>query len=90
MTKHGVSFSALAARHIETIQAWWIDDRPDAPEMFLDELQATVESIARRPMLGVRYPRSRVAETRRILLRRSQHHLYYSHDGERGVVVRAV
>jgi hypothetical protein len=37
--------SKRARRHIEKIQAWWAENRPAAPALFLDELAGVVRRV---------------------------------------------
>src|SRR6188768_1686261 len=49
-----VVFQHRATRDIEEINAWWRDNRPAAPDLFVLELRATVSIAALSPMLGLR------------------------------------
>jgi plasmid stabilization system protein ParE len=81
-----------AERHLEAIAAWWAVNRPDAPFLFAEEVEAAFERIARAPYSGAFSPSIRMAMgVRRILLCRSGYHVYYSIDLRRGhAIVRAV
>jgi plasmid stabilization system protein ParE len=66
------------------ILSWWAANRPASPTLVLEELEQVAELLAKTPGLGRQYqPRSGV---RRILLPRSQHHVYYLVDPPRRVV----
>jgi plasmid stabilization system protein ParE len=79
-----------AERHIETIEEWWATNRPDAPLLFVEEVEAAFARIASTPRSGAPYRRTTVgAEVRRVLLRRTRHHVYYTCEGGRAVI-RAV
>lgn len=66
-----------ADAQIAAIDEWWRRHRLAAPDLFLDELQASLDLVAGAPAIGRSYPQSPVPATRRILLRRSRYHVYY-------------
>ncbi len=69
-----VELSAEAEAQAKRIDTWWRKNRPAAPELFADELEQALQALAATPALGVRYaPKPSV---RRLLLRRTHHHLY--------------
>jgi plasmid stabilization system protein ParE len=69
--------SKRARRHIEKIQAWWIANRQDAPTLLLDELAEAERQLRAKPTLGVIYAAHKSGEVRKILLTRTNNHLYY-------------
>ena len=80
-----------AASQIRTIAAWWVENRPTAPELFVEELDRALDRIAVTPQAGSLYARSRHRGIRRVHLGRSGFHVYYSvSDLERLISVRAV
>lgn len=91
MTGYTVEFAAVAERHARLIAAWWDANRPAAPDLFLDELAGAIEQISHAPMSGSPYSAPRLAGIRRLLLRRTGYHVYYSvAEGTRTVTVRAI
>jgi plasmid stabilization system protein ParE len=62
---------------IREIDAWWRNNRPAAPHLFLDELAASFDFIGHAPQIGRPYRRSPVPGTRRLLLAVSRYHVYY-------------
>lgn len=92
MTPFQIVVTDTAERHLETIQTWWTVTRSDAPLLFVEEIETAVARIARAPYSGALYPQATVrAEVRRVLLRRSRYHVYYTCDAERGrAIIRAV
>lgn len=80
-----------AAEHASNIDAWWRQHRPAAVTLFRDEFEKTVRRLASRPMAGAEYRTAASGRLRRILLRRTRYHIYYTIDPQRHVVlVRAV
>ena len=56
-----VVVTARAYQAIVRADAWWRDNRSAAPDRFLDELEAALDSIAHAPHSGAGYPSKRVA-----------------------------
>jgi plasmid stabilization system protein ParE len=62
------------------IQQWWVEHRPSAPRLFPDELEQTFRLICENPGLGVRWPTARHPEMRRVLMPKTEHHVYFRVD----------
>jgi hypothetical protein len=45
MKRYRVGFSRVAEAQVDTIESWWRENRPAAPEMFLSELDAAVRLL---------------------------------------------
>ncbi len=75
--------------HIQAIDAWWRENRAAAAGLFAEELAACVELLGRMPRVGRRYRHPHVGGLRRVLLRASRHHVYYTID-ETQIVIHAV
>lgn len=54
MKRYRVGFSRVAEAQVDTIEIWWRENRPAAPEMFLSELDAAVQLLETSPMIGKR------------------------------------
>lgn len=65
---------------------WWQTHRPAAPHVLVDEIDNTLELIARAPLAGRQIELRGHPNVRRLLLRRSNYHLYYRIDAEDGDV----
>lgn len=72
-----VTTTPEADAQIRTIDAWWRENRRAAPNLFLDELSAAFEVVARAPLIGRLYRQSPVPGTRRVLLKGTRYHVYY-------------
>ena len=72
-----VRITPQAEAQIRSIDHWWRDQRPTAPDLFAQELADAVRLIGNAPELGRLYRQSPVPYTRRILLRGARYHLYY-------------
>jgi plasmid stabilization system protein ParE len=78
-----------ADAQIRAIDVWWRENRTATPDLFLDELANVFDLIAEAPHLGRLYRRSPVPGIRRLVLRATRYHVYYS-VGEHDVRVLAV
>ncbi len=91
MKRFRVVFSPEARRHVVTIDAWWRVHRDKAPGLFRRELTAAVRQLRSAPTASIAYDGSPVLGTRRLLLPRTRHHVYFVIDEESAVVgIRAV
>jgi plasmid stabilization system protein ParE len=89
--RYQIEFSPEAASHVETIAAWWAANRPAAPLLFADELRAALRQLQRAPHSGQPYTPPGARPTRRVLLPKCGHHVYYvTYDEVRTVRVYAV
>ena len=79
-----VRFAPAADAQILAIGAWWKDNRPAAPGLFLQELGAGIAQNLSAPRIGSRVPHRVVPDLRRLLLRATRYHVYYapSPDGD--------
>ena len=79
--------SKRARRQIDKIQTWWVENRPAARSLFLDELAAAEEQLRTAPELGTVYAEHKTGKVRRVVLPKTQHHLYYRYQPERDELV---
>lgn len=79
--------SRRASGQLSTIAAWWREHRPAAPNLPLDELEAALVRLTENPALGEPYPVAGAPGLRRVLLRRSRYHVYYSVVVERDLLL---
>jgi plasmid stabilization system protein ParE len=84
-----VTTTPEADTQIRAIDDWWRENRRASRTLFVDELSAAFDIIARAPHIGHRYRHSPVRNTRRILLKGTRYHVYYV-PGEHEVTVIAV
>ena len=82
-----VRFSPRAQRRVKLVAMWWRRNRPSAPTLFDDELNAVVEALKNQPALGAEYQMRGGDIVRRTLLKKSAQHVYYSVDETNGVIV---
>lgn len=77
-----VFYQRRAERDASRISAWWRANRNAAPDLFIDELEQTIRTIADAPLLGAVINREDLLSTRRKLMPRTQFFVYYRVDGE--------
>jgi len=80
MKRYRVGFSRTADAQVETIESWWRENRPAAPDMFSRELESAVRLLETSPLIGKAYPQAPVPEVRRLLIGRSRYHVYWEVD----------
>jgi plasmid stabilization system protein ParE len=84
-----IRISERAASQIERSEDWWREQRPDARELFREELQAVLGQLEQMPHLGQIYQGGRRV-VRRILMPRTRNHVYYQVIGDDEVQVVTV
>jgi len=68
----------LADDDAEPLQArWWVENRPDAPLLFEEELKEALEKIRKAPEAPKVYRVERGRATRRVLMETTGCHVYY-------------
>ena len=82
-----IQFTARAQRRAAIVGQWWLEHRPAAPQLFAQELADVVELLSTTPRAGVVYRTKGDDVIRRVLLRRTEQHVYYVID-ERAATVR--
>lgn len=82
-----VRIAAPAKEQARTIDRWWRTNRPAAPSVFAREMAEARRLLASAPEQGSPYVERRGVLVRRVLLRKSQNHVYYEIDRANGVVM---
>ena len=72
-----VRIVSSAARAIAEAADWWQNNRPKAPQAFVDELERALQLIAQQPEVGSRARNASLRDVRRVHLARVHYHLYY-------------
>ncbi len=86
MKRYRVELSPEALEQAQAIRAWWIENRPAAPDLFADELGAAIRKLGAVPRIGARYEATTLREMRRVLMSRSRYHVYYTVDDDSRLV----
>jgi len=91
VSRFSVGFAEVAQRQVRAIEGWWVVNRTKAPGLFTQELEAAVLRLEEAPHAGSLFDTPRPANTRRMLLRRSGYHVYYTIEEQLATVtIRAV
>ena len=69
-----------ASNDLERVTRWWLAHNGASPVELFDELDATLRLLERMPEAGAEYATSYGRRVFRILLRKSQFHVYYRLD----------
>jgi plasmid stabilization system protein ParE len=62
------------------MDAWWAENRPAAPTLFARKFRDTLELIRTTPGAGIAWPTRRRPNLRRILMQRTENHIYFRVD----------
>jgi plasmid stabilization system protein ParE len=68
-------------------KTWWRKNRPAAPELFEQEFRAALTMLASTPTVGTPYEADVGFSVRRVLLKRTAHHVYFGLNGDELVVL---
>lgn len=74
-----------ARRRFEAEDDWWREHR-DAKELFVDEFAQALERLRSMPGAGQRYRVVRGKLIQRVLMKKTDCHVYYFHDPERDLL----
>jgi len=81
--RHRIIFLRPARSHLREAAQWWRENRV-SPELLERDLDAALGLLAQLPDIGA--PVLQRPGVRRLLLRKTQYHLYYRVDRAAGVV----
>jgi hypothetical protein len=92
VSDYRIDSTSEADAHALAIDSWWRDHRPASPDVFLSELTRAFKLLARVPALGATYDHPGAPpNVRRLLMRSTRTHVYYTVDQTaRVVLVRAI
>ena len=72
--------SGRARARIRKQDEWWRGHRPDAPELFKQELAIAFTRILRAPKVRQQYGQIEGEPVRRVLMPKTEQHVYYTVD----------
>ena len=72
-----VRIKPRARREVNEAAAWWSEKRLAAPGAVSHDLQAALKLLVEFPEIGTKVENTKSSETRRWLLKRVSHHVYY-------------
>lgn len=76
-----------ARKQATPLHRWWGKNRRASPNLFARELGAARKFIASTPELGTVYVERRGTVVRRVLMPKTQNHVYYEIDRPHGVAI---
>ena len=76
-----------ALAEAKRLESWWVNDRPAAPDLFENELTATLDMIVAAPTLGTSYPSRFEVGVRRVLMPKTRNHVYFTVQGDEVVIL---
>jgi hypothetical protein len=83
-----VVLSGRAEREMARVDARWRAERPAAPNLFRDELDELVDVLPSSPNMGKAYGTWHETDVvRRVMLEKTQYHVYYAIDGNSIVIL---
>ena len=82
-----VVFTPRARRRAIAAAKWWRANRLVAPELFDEELARAKRKLAEKPDIGQLYETFGEIVVRRLLLPKTEQHLYYSVDETADLVI---
>ncbi len=91
MRRYRVEITSRARAQVLEISRWWRANRGLRPGLFGDEFRTARRQLARFPLTGPNYDAPGFTHVRRLLLVRTQHHVYYLlDDALKAVIIVAV
>lgn len=82
-----IVFTPEADQQVEECDAWWRRNRKATGSLFAHELAAVKELILKSPGIGTVYATLDGEPVRRLLMKKTDNHLYYSVDHHRDCVI---
>jgi plasmid stabilization system protein ParE len=77
MTSLPLQVTEDAAQQIREAAQWWHENRRASPELLGDELEQAFRLLTTHPFCGSTVPEAPKPGVRRLLLRKTQYHIYY-------------
>jgi plasmid stabilization system protein ParE len=74
-----IEVARRAEQQADRAERWWVENRPAAPSLFIDELDRTFRLIRESPGVGVPWP-ARRSGVRRIFMPKTEHHVFFRVD----------
>jgi plasmid stabilization system protein ParE len=71
-----------ALREAKRLKIWWVHNR-DEKHLFDEELSQTIDMLVATPTLGTCYPSRTGVSIRRVLMKKTNNHVYFTvHEDE--------
>jgi plasmid stabilization system protein ParE len=78
-----IAVTGAAEEQLRDIVEWWTIHRDTSPQLVMDEFERCVALLKSSPDAGVRFHRARAPGVRRLIMRRTKHHV---HDDANAIV----
>jgi plasmid stabilization system protein ParE len=73
------------------MDAWWRAHRPEAKDLFAEELRDAQRRLAEKPDIGSVFVHRGGGPVRRLLMEKTRNHVYYEvHESERTIMIVAL
>ena len=72
-----IEFTPRVVAQIERAAAWWVENRPAAPDAIRCDLEEATSLLAQQPSIGARSVTPKYPDLRRLFLSRVRYHVYY-------------
>lgn len=82
-----IEIGKRARRQVERASNWWEENRPLAPLLFEKEFEEALQQLLSMPKSGVLYPTAKRPTLRRILLPKTEYHVYFALERNETVIV---
>jgi len=82
-----VRFAPRALAEAKRRKAWWLKNRPAAPDLFELEFGAALSTLVTMPNMGKVYDAGGGFPVRRLLLKKTATHVYFGLNGDELVVL---
>ena len=81
-----IQIGKRAGRQAEQASSWWEQNRPAAPALFEQELEEALQLLLISPRAGVPYPTEKRPGLRRLLLPKTEYHVYFAIERNETVI----
>lgn len=82
-----IEIGRRARRQVERVSSWWHANRPLSASLFEDEFERALRQLVSTPYSGALYPTERRPALRRLLLPKTEYHLYFTLERNESVLV---
>jgi plasmid stabilization system protein ParE len=82
-----IEIGKRARRQVERANSWWEENRPVAPSLFEEEFEEALERLVSKPNSGLPHPTPKRPSLRRLLLPKTEYHLYFALERDETVLV---
>lgn len=75
-----------ALREAKRLKSWWVNNR-DEEHLFDEEFAATLDRLLKTPTIGTSYPSRFGINVRRVLMKTTDNHVYFTVHGDVMVIL---